>query len=97
MDPRTVISDQEIDSIHKASLKIRSEAGFVLDHPGLNNPAKGDQNYLLWRQAINFPREDQMLDEILGIQHFSSARKQSSSLQFTEKNRQILRNVSQSR
>ena len=42
MNPRKVISDQEIDLIHTTSLRIRSEVGFLLGHPGLNNPAKED-------------------------------------------------------
>ena len=71
MIPQKVISDQEINLNHTAPLRINSEADFVLDHPGLNNPSKGDQYDLSRRQAANYPRKDQMLDGLLGNSQFA--------------------------
>ena len=33
MEPWKIISDQEVESIHNATLRVLSEVGIVLDHP----------------------------------------------------------------
>ena len=85
MIPLKGISDQEINLNHTASPRIHSEVDFVLDHPGLYNPAKGDQNYLSRRQATIYPRKDQMLYGFLGNRQYSDAWKNSGNPQFAQK------------
>ncbi|MCK4801668.1 MAG: trimethylamine methyltransferase family protein, partial [Anaerolineales bacterium] len=33
MNPWKIISDQEVETIHEATLRVLSEVGIVLDHP----------------------------------------------------------------
>lgn len=37
MEPWKVITDQEVEKIHRASLRVLSEVGFLLDHPGIGS------------------------------------------------------------
>ena len=37
MNPWKIISDQEIEAIHQATLRVLSEVGVVLDHPQIRD------------------------------------------------------------
>lgn len=56
MEPWKVISDQEVNAIHDATLRILNEVGIVLDHPGICQ-ALGDNGARMGTKRIFLPPE----------------------------------------